>query len=125
MRRKPLTDDEQARIGELRRRNWTQEAIAREIGCTIGSVNWCCLKHGFQPKKPMHRLPVRFRSNGSYVRRGRIVRAFTPAEDALVLKFEAEGLSYAEIGRRLNRKPNSIQGRLLTLMRYEDREVAA
>ena len=54
-----------------------------------------------------------------------VVRRFTPEEDALLLTLEAEGLSYTEIGRRLERPHTSISGRLMTLARHEERRAEA
>ena len=60
------------------------------------------------------------------VRRGdHIVRRFTEKEDALLLELEAQNLNYSEIARRLDRRRNSIVGRLATLARREARAEAA
>ena len=58
-------------------------------------------------------------------RNGFAVRHFTPEEDDRLLALEAEGKTYTEIGRLMNRKPNSIRGRLMTLARREARAEAA
>jgi len=121
-RRPKLTEAEIAKIGELRYRNWTQSAIAEAVGCSQGSVFWCCLKHGFEPRKtrplPPH-TPVQYqRASGP-------VRQFTPEEDAVLLELEAGGVSRAEIARRLGRRDNTIAGRLMTLARRAERQEAA
>jgi hypothetical protein len=59
------------------------------------------------------------------VRKGRPVRPFTPEEDALITRLSIEGLSPSEIGRRVDRKPNSITGRLATLARIDELQECA
>lgn len=54
-------------------------------------------------------------------RGGHIVRRFTPEEDKVLTEMDMAGERVCEMARRLNRKPNSVRGRLMTLARQEAR----
>jgi hypothetical protein len=101
-------------------------AIARAVRsmfghhCSESAVQWNCLREGADPPNAK---PLKPNVSGPVViRRGdHQVRHFTPEEDALLLQLKADQVCHAEIGRRLNRRGNSIVGRLLTLARHEAR----
>ena len=59
------------------------------------------------------------------LRAGRAVRPFTAAEDAELLRLEAEKLRYLEIARRLGRKRHVVAARLASLARRAERQEAA
>lgn len=60
-----------------------------------------------------------------YVRSGQIVRAFTPAEDAAIVRWDIEGhVTLHEMGRRLGRKHNAVLQRLRALARRDELEAA-
>ena len=90
--------------------------VAELAGLTLGQTSYLLLKHGIISKftrlKPRH-------SFRAHTRGGHEFRPYSPAEDAKLLKLEATGASYAEMGRALGRKPNSCQGRLMTIARHE------
>lgn len=119
MARPYLTQPELDRIAELTEAGGlSNRAIAKIIGCSEGSVGWAQLRIGAD-KNPDGKLPP-IPTKPVESRRGtHVVRRFTTADDALLLRLEAEGLTYGAIGRRLSpqRRPNSIQGRLMTLSR--------
>jgi len=124
-RRPDLTPEEIERIGDLRARNHTIEAIAEVIGCSVGTVRWACLRECFEPSKPRP-LPPLYKRPKVVVRNGHPVRRFTEREDRLLLALEAQGLRISAIAKRLGRKPNSVLGRLYTLARRDARaEVAS
>lgn len=113
--RKKLTENEQTRIGELREAGWTFRMIAREVGCSVGSVNWCCTKLGIVRK------PASLGSRGPALvyRGGRPVRRFSAAEDARILAMRGTGARFVDLARELDRPVNSVIGRLYTLGRHQ------
>ncbi len=90
--------------------------VAKMAGLTLGQTSYLLLKHGIVSKftrlKPHH-------SFRPHTRGGHEFRPYSAAEDRKLLKLEATGASYAEMGRALGRKPNSCQGRLMTIARHE------
>jgi hypothetical protein len=123
-KRPNLTKAQVERIVELRtKKRWGVEVIAREIGCSKGSVDWALLREGAEVpgvKHQIREIPV---DPVIHIRNGRPVRRFTQADDELLLELEAEGLNPVQIGKRFTpvRQPNSITGRLRTLARREAR----
>lgn len=102
------------------------KTLAHEFGVAVtrSTVRWHRLKNLAEPEGRTKVAPVP--AEPIVTRRGdHVVRRFTKAEDALLLKLEGEGLTSSQIARRLDRKPNSITGRLLTLARHEDRRERA
>jgi len=116
-----LTEEQVARICELREKGLTIRAIADEIGRSRGAVYWRCLENGVDPPKPA-KLRREIIGPAIYNRGGHTVRRFTPEEDARLLEMEAEGLSRTAIARTLKRGRNSVVGRLMTLARHEERQ---
>ena len=114
-KRKMLTETEQAHIGELREAGWTFRMIAREIGCSKSSVNWCCTKLGIVRK----RSALGARGPALVFRSGRPVRRFSADEDARILAQRCAGARYSDLARELDRPVNSIIGRLYTLGRHQ------
>lgn len=123
-RRPSLTDDQKYRIAALREKRWTIPAIAAEVGCSEGSVSWNLLMQGVDiyEDKPLPPVPTEPVVCG---RKDYVVRRFTVAEDAELLRLEASGLNLHQIAKRLGRKRNSIIGRLATLARRDARAEAA
>lgn len=117
-RRPRLTEAERETIYQLRESGWSARRIAEKIGCSKGSVNWCCLmagvtKHDRPKKAAAPRVPL--------VRRdGHVIRPFQPDDDRRLIELEQQGLNYTEIARALGRRRNSIVGRLATLASYGD-----
>lgn len=127
-KRPNLTKAQVERIVELRtKKRWGVEVIAREIGCSKGSVDWALLREGADIPGARHQIRTIPDEPVVRMRNGKPVRLFTTTDDQLLLQLETEGLNPAEIGRRFNpvRQPNSITGRLRTLARREDRLEAA
>jgi hypothetical protein len=120
-RRPPLTATQRAEIAELRgNQGWTYARIAKHLGVAIAVVSYRCLMDGIErpgpaPKSPVCRGPMTIQRGVFQVRR------FSAREDARLLELEAADHSYAEIGRRLHRRANSIKGRLATLARRDER----
>lgn len=119
-KRAPLTDEEKARIAELRERGLTIGQIAHRMKCSRGSAAWAILAMGVDlyPDKapdPVPTEPVVYR------RGGRTVRRFTAAEDARLLELERQGLATYRIARTLGRQNNSVIGRMRTLARRDAR----
>lgn len=125
MRRSKMTDDLVERACSLREEGWSAPRIARLFATegysvSTGAIYWHCLVNGAdlpaESRRPSHVRP------GAVERRGdHLVRRFTAEEDTRLLELEAQGLGYSAIGRQLDRKPNSIRGRLATLARREER----
>ena len=109
------------RIVELRGvQGWTFAKIGDELGVSESTVSYHCLRDGIEPPGPVR--PPRDYNGKMVARRGsHIVRRFTPDEDRVLRQLSAAGVSNAEIGRRLNRKPHTILGRLMTLARQDER----
>ncbi|MGC9368681.1 MAG: hypothetical protein ACP5DX_03980 [Paracoccaceae bacterium] len=117
---KKYTEDQICRAAELRERGLSLGQIAMRSGMTVSSVEYHCLRLGAD--SPNTRSNIDTDVGPMMVRRGdHTVRRFTVEEDQELLRLEANGLTYSEIGHRLNRKPNSIRGRLMTLARRADR----
>lgn len=125
-KRRPLTDEQKQQIYHLRgERGLSCKQIALKLNVDAGAVSWHCLMLGVERagRKPgLHKIASAERY--TYTRKGFPVRGYTAEDDQLLLKLEAEGLRYTEIGRRMNpqRRYNSIRARLATLARREARE---
>lgn len=119
-----LTREQIKRIVELREvHGQTFEEIARAVGCSESAVRWHCCRQGVEgPRR--NRLPATPSAPVTILRGGRPVRLFTEDEDAELLRLEAAGLSYAEIGRLMNRAPITVRNRLMALARREERREA-
>lgn len=77
MSRRNLSQQELERIVAMREKAYGYAVIAKEIGCSAGSVSWHCAQLGVEPPKiqwPLQRPPIK---PYSYQRRNGIVRAFT------------------------------------------------
>lgn len=123
-KRKPLTPEQCDAIAELRgERGWTLHKVAAHLGVSHGAVSYRCLIDGIEKPGPTP-APVVWRGAMVSRRGDYLVRRFTSEEDDVILEGKAAGLSNAEIGRRLNRRANSIKGRLATLARRDERELA-
>jgi hypothetical protein len=121
-RRPNLSQGELDRIVIMREKGYGYAVIAKEIGCSSGAVSWPCARLGVEPPKiqwSLQRAPLK---PYSYRRKNGVVRAFTEDEDAILLQLREEGHRIAEICRRLNRRSNSIIGRLMSLARREARK---
>ena len=110
---------------ELREvRGWSYPRIADRLGAHRSSIYWWCLKLGLEaPEKIRAARSKRLVIGPAVCTRsdGRVIRRFTPEEDARILALEAEGLSCVEIARELGRERTSVVGRVLTLARREER----
>lgn len=94
--------------------------IARRLGMSSASVSWHCLRLGAD--SPNTEKNIKRPAGPMCVCRGNhIVLRFSEAEDRILLDLESQGLRICEIARELDRKPNSIRGRLMTLARQEER----
>ena len=116
-KRRRLTPEDIGRICEMRENGRTYAAIAKALECSVGAVKWQCLRNGADSPRT-YRSPAAPRD---FQRGGRLVRHYTAEEDARLLALEAEGLGVCEIGRRLQRRHNSVVGRLATLARAQER----
>ncbi|GEP09876.1 helix-turn-helix domain-containing protein [Methylobacterium gnaphalii] len=119
-----LTEADRERIATMREAGKSCGQIAAAIGCSISAVSWQCLRLGAEPPHPQ-RLKEVPTVPGSVRRGNHIVRRFTADEDAKLVELEAEGLTTAEISRRLGRPPNSVLGRIMTLARRDARMEAS
>ncbi|PHY20896.1 hypothetical protein CSW59_06710 [Caulobacter sp. BP25] len=108
---------------QMRERGRSYAVIARKLGCSIGTVSWHCLRLGAEPPKPRALKPL---ADGpqSVSRGDHTVRRFTAEDDAKLLEMEAQGASVSAIAKALDRRHNSITGRLMTLARHQARTEA-
>lgn len=126
MKRK-LDDAAIMRIGDLREAGVSISNIAAEMGVSCGAVDWHLTKLAIDPPKTTYKTwdgirgPAVCTRRGSSIAQAHVVRRYTPEEDAEILRLQAAGVSYCEIGRRLNRRHHSIIGRCNTLARREAR----
>jgi DNA-binding CsgD family transcriptional regulator len=118
-RRAVLTPEQIAAAVEAVEAGETPTAIAERYGVTPSAIDSHCRKAGVVRfgGKYLRQPPAEPRS---YVRNGKVVRLFTAAEDEELRRLEAQGLSAAEIGRRLGRNPNTVSARLTTLGLHEE-----
>lgn len=123
MKRRPLTQDQKQEIDRLRsEKGWTYDRIAKRLEVSISSIQWYCLIYGVEKPGTAPDMSKIKRDQYNYQRNGFPVRAFTEQEDRLLLSLSMQGLGYSEIGKRLNRRHNSVQGRLAALARREERQ---
>lgn len=114
-RRYNWTQAQLDRMAELVEAGVSRPKIAEEMGASVSAVDWQLLRLGVIGPRSVR--PAQ--AGGSYLRGGRVVRRFTPEEDALLLRLEAEGLSASKIGRRIGRAHHTVLGRLSSLARHE------
>lgn len=109
--------DEAARLRET---GMSEAAIAKRLNMSLGAVSWHCLRLGADSPHTVRNIST---TTGPMVvsRGGHIVRRFTPEEDKVLTEMDMAGERVCEMARRLNRKPNSVRGRLMTLARQEAR----
>lgn len=119
--RRKYGDDLVNQAAALREAGWPIRQIAEKLGMSESAVDWHCIRLGADAPSRQWAAP---RAPGpQQMQRGNhVVRRFTSDEDAQLLDLVDQGLPRAEIARRLNRRLNSIQGRLMTLARHEARE---
>ena len=112
--------NEAAQLGEA---GLPVREIAGRLDMHPSAVSWHCLRLGADSPRDLCKPPDPVRTQ-RYMRSGHVVRRFTPEEDEQLLHLEAEGLSAGDIAQHLNRRRNSIVGRLMTLARQETRNEA-
>lgn len=107
----------------MRERGLSFGQIARKTGMNAASVEWYCLFTGAElpgPPKPH----VTTGGPMQYMRKGHLVRRYTPEEDEIILRMSLEGVPRVDIAAKVGRKPNSVKTRLATLARIEARQEA-
>lgn len=119
MATRKMSDAQIDEMAEMRERGLTYTQIGRRFGLSAQAIRWQCLRVGADHPKGANVKP----STQPMVtmRNGHPVRRFTPEEDALLLSGKAEGRSNTEIARQLDRRPNSVLGRLMTIGMNDDR----
>lgn len=120
MPRRKYTEEQANTAAELREQGLTFVEIGEKLGMNERSVQYHCMRLGadLPPNAPRrnNRLPE------VYQRNGRIVRLFTPEEDAELLRLEATGMPTNQIARLMGRPANSTRGRLMLLAMKEARD---
>lgn len=125
--RRILTDEQVDMACEMRERGLSCQRIANRFAAmgvkvSAGSISWACLTQGADlPPARQAALPPVPESCEPVMRGDHIVRRFTRGDDALLRVLDMQAFSVAVIARRMDRKPNSIRGRLATLARHEAR----
>lgn len=119
-RRPKITLAQSDQIAGYREAGRSYQWIANRLDLSEGAVSWHCLTRGIEPPNPR---PVRAdrASQEAYRRGAHLVRLFSPEEDRRLLDLEATGITLSEIARRLDRRRNTIAGRLATLARRDER----
>lgn len=114
-------------IGDMRERGLSPRQIvlrlsAMDVKMTAAGVQSLCLSRGFDLPASFRKPPKDETQQGTlYTRGGRAIRTFSSDEDLLLRQFDAEGLSFAEMGRRLDRHPDSVRVRLIRLALHDSR----
>ncbi|WP_449409964.1 hypothetical protein [Methylobacterium komagatae] len=114
-RRYHWTPEQLDRMADMVEAGIPRPRIAAAMDANVAAVEWQLLRLGVVGP----RSGKVGKGGKDYVRGERIVRRFTPEEDAQLLLLEAEGLGTSEIGRRLGRAHHTVIGRLATLARHE------
>jgi len=116
-----LTPEMKARLLRLREEGGlSYNEIARQLGVSSSTVEhhclWSCAE---KPGRPMLSRVV----PGMVIHRsdGRVIRRFTDAEDAEILRRAATGERPSRIARAIGRRPGSVITRLYTLARQQAR----
>lgn len=113
------TDEQIEQAAEMRERGLSFGVIARLTGMHEKSIHWHCLRVGADKPRDLRR-PAPPRAN--YVRKdGKVVRRFKPDEDAKLLELAIQGVTISQMCKHLDRKHNTIIGRLRVLARNEAR----
>ncbi|HEY0149878.1 MAG TPA: hypothetical protein VGB70_12855 [Allosphingosinicella sp.] len=119
-----LSDTQIEEMCRLRERGWSPKRIAEHFtaaGTKISgsAINWQCMKNGADAPPRLRGRP--HQKSAAYQRNGHVVRPYSEADDALLRVLDMRGVKIGEIARRLDRKSNSVRGRLLTLARRDAR----
>lgn len=124
MKRSPITPEQKEEIYILRsEKGWSQKDIADKMGISAGAVSWYCLMAGVERFDGRLGYPPST-TGRDYMRNGRQVRAYTEEEDKKIIEMDRRGDGYSKIAREIGRRHNSVQGRLATLARREERAMA-
>lgn len=122
-----LDERQLVEMAEMRERGDHPREIAKhfqEQGISISesAIDWQCIRLGADAP-PDKRGRSRDCPAKAFRRKGRLVRPFSPAEDAVIIEMSLQpGVRRADIARRLNRKPHSVLGRQLSLARRDARQ---
>jgi IS30 family transposase len=115
-----VTPEKMKIIESMRSAGKSYRQIGNKIGMSPGAVSYYCLKEAIEAPKlakcwdSIQGPPVVKRGN-------HVVRRFTAEEDEQLLAMERAGVRVRQIARALGRKDNSIRGRLMCLVRREER----
>ena len=119
-----LSPGEKARLLRLREeRGWSYSKIATEFGMSRSGVEWQCLTAGVvAPQSRIKDFGARRGPLTVNCRDGRVIRRFTPEEDAVLLHRSLAGETPADIARSHvpKRRPGVITYRLLALARMQE-----
>ncbi|KQP34285.1 hypothetical protein ASF27_01610 [Methylobacterium sp. Leaf102] len=124
MRRPFLTSEQHEQIAARREAGESIGQLAQAYGCSRSNISAVCLKFGIEPPGARPITPVAPGPN-RIERGGILVRRFSADEDSRLLTLEAAGHGYIAIGAALDRHPNSVRYRLMTLARHQARSEAA
>lgn len=119
-----LNEEQLVEMAELREQGWTTGRIQRHfkrqgVSVSRGVIDWQCLRLGAD-LPPELRRPSNQR-DAPYLRKGWIVRPFTPDDDRRLLDLEEQGKPLNWIAGQLGRRNISIRGRLMILARRDAR----
>ncbi len=102
-------------IATMREAGAPYSAIGRATGVNPKTCQYHALAlGGFAPV-----FTTYSQGRGEYVRAGRLVRPFSANEDAAIVRWELQGLTLHEMGRRLGRSHSTVLHRLRALARHD------
>jgi hypothetical protein len=112
-----VTEKQKQKIFSLRARNFSPGRIAQITDINVSTIRYHVIKMGcYKPRRDdRHR---------SYIRGGRMVRPFSEAEDADMLRRRTVGETVSAIARRQGRKHNSVLCRLYMLAAQQEAETS-
>ena len=110
-----ITPEQIDEASDLREQGKSIGQIARRLDLPETTIDYHLRKNGVFPPGWKHQGALADRRKTYTDCRGRTVRPFTRKEDAALLRLDAEGVTYAEMGRRIKRPTNSCRNRLISL----------
>lgn len=125
MASKKLTPEQIDQLAPMRAAGRSMTVIARRFGCSRGLIEYYCLVLGIEAPRRYRLSPIHTAAVVIERSDGRAMRRFTAAEDAELLRLEAQKLRYSEIARRMGRKRHVVAARLASLARRAERQEAA
>lgn len=116
-----ITPEIGEQIAVLREEGKSIPCIANALGLKEKTVNGYCTRMAIDPPEPI-RLRKTPKRPVHLLRKGKVVRLFTVADDRLLMELRAAGATFDQIGTALDRSKSSIVSRFATLARRQARD---